>query len=143
MHIATLRSGEIVRATGLSLLLLLAMPSIAQERRFSADDLPRIVRIGDPQLSPDGKSVLSVVARANLKDNRWEGELTLIDVATKASRVLSRRMGVGSARWSPDGRSIAFLAQDAAGRAQVHVLSMDGGDARPLTSGKTPVTQFA
>jgi dipeptidyl aminopeptidase/acylaminoacyl peptidase len=143
MHIATLRSGEIVRVTGLSLLLLLAMPSIAQERRFSADELPRIVRIGDPQLSPDGKSVLSVVARANLKDNRWEGELTLIDVATKASRVLSRRMGVGSARWSPDGRSIAFLAQDAAGRAQVHVLSMDGGDARPLTSGKTPVTQFA
>jgi hypothetical protein len=66
MHIATLRSGEIVRATGLSLLLLLAMPSIAQERRFSADDLLRIVRIGDPQLSPDGKSVLSVVARANL-----------------------------------------------------------------------------
>lgn len=143
MLLITVNPGAVVRASGLSLLLLLATPVLAQERRFSPDDLPKIVRIGDPQLSPDGKAVLSVVARANLKDNRWEGELTLIDVATRASRVLSRRMGVGSARWSPNGRSIAFLAQDASGRAQVHVLSMDGGDARVLTSGKTPVTQFA
>ena len=128
---------------GLAFALLLATTSLAQSRRFSADDLPKLVRIGDPQLSPDGKAVLSVVSRANLKDNRWDGELTLIDVATKAQRVLSRRMGVGSARWSPDGRSIAFLANDAAGRAQVHVLSMDGGDARQLTNGKTAVTHLA
>ncbi len=121
--------------------LLIGQP--AQARPFSADDLPKLVRIGDPQLSPDGKSVLSIIGRANLKDNRWEGELTLIDVGTKAQRVLSRRAGVGSARWSPDGRSIAFLAADAAGRAQVHVLAMDGGDARPLTAGKTSVVQFA
>lgn len=137
------KSAGAVRAVGLAFALLLSTTSLAQERRFSADDLPKIVRIGDPQLSPDGKAVLSVLARANLKDNRWEGELTLIDVATKAQHVLSRRMGVGSARWAPDGRSIAFLAQDAGGRAQVHVLSMDGGDARQLTNGKTPVTQFA
>lgn len=137
------RPQTITRAAMVAMAMAFAIPSLAQERRFSPDDLPRIVRIGDPQLSPDGKSVLSVIARANLKDNRWEGELTLIDVATKASRVLSRRMGVGSARWSPDGRSIAFLAQDTNGRAQVHVLAMDGGDARQVTSSKTPVTQFA
>lgn len=123
--------------------VLLAVPGQAQ-RRFSADDLPRLVRIGDPQISPDGNAVLTVIARANMADNRWDGELTLIDVATKASRVLTRgRMGVASPRWSPDGRSIAFLAQDAAGRAQVHVLAMDGGDARQLTSSKTPVTHLA
>jgi dipeptidyl aminopeptidase/acylaminoacyl peptidase len=143
MQMISGRQGGAVRFVGMAFALLLATTSLAQERRLSADDLPKLVRIGDPQLSPDGKSVLSIIARANLKDNRWDGELTLIDVATKASRVLSRRMGVGSARWSPDGRSIAFLAQDAAGRAQVHVLSMDGGDARQLTSGKTPVTHLA
>lgn len=137
------RPHTITRGAMVAMALAFAIPSLAQERRFSPDDLPRIVRIGDPQLSPDGKSVLSVIARANLKDNRWEGALTLIDVATKASRVLSKRTGVGSARWSPDGRSIAFLAQDAGGKAQVHVLAMDGGDARQVTSSKTPVTQFA
>lgn len=121
--------------------LVVAVPGLA--RPFTADDLPKLVRIGDPQLAPDGKSLLTIIGRANLKDNRWEGEVTLIDVATRASRVLSRRAGVGSARWSPDGRSVAFLAQDAAGRAQVHVLAMDGGDAKVLTSSKTPVVQFA
>ncbi len=134
----------ITRGAMVAMALAMAIPSLAQERRFSADDLPRLVRIGDPQLSPDGKAVLSVIARANLKDNRWEGELTLIDVATKASRVLTQgRQGVSSARWSPDGRSIAFLAQDAGGKAQVHILSMDGGDARVLTAAKTGVTHLA
>jgi dipeptidyl aminopeptidase/acylaminoacyl peptidase len=129
-------------ATGAALVALaLAVPAAA--RPVSAEDLPKIVRIGDPQPSPDGKMVLSVISRANLKDNRWDGELTLIDVATKAARVISSRAGVGSARWSPDGRSIAFLAQDANGRAQLHLLDMAGGDARALTSGKTPVVQFA
>ena len=130
-------------ALGVAAAAMMAFSVPAGARPFSADDLPKLVRIGDPQLSPDGKSVLTVIGRANLKDNRWEGELTLIDVATKASRVLSRRVGVGSARWSPDGLSVAFLAADPGGRAQVHVLAMDGGDARAITSSKTNVVMFA
>lgn len=142
MHSILFRRSASHRALWLGLLLAVAAPALA--RGLSPDDLPKIVRIGDPQLSPDGKSVLSVIARANLKDNRWDADLTLIDVATKVSRVLTRgRQGVGSARWSPDGRSIAFLANDAAGRAQVHILAMDGGDAKPLTSSRTPVTHLA
>ena len=35
-------------AVGLAFALLLSTTSLAQERRFSADDLPKIVRIGDP-----------------------------------------------------------------------------------------------
>lgn len=147
MQIATLRSGAVIRASWLCLLLLASSAATqggAQARRFSPDDLPRIVRLGDPQLSPDGTAVLSVIARANLADNRWDGSLTLIDVASKASRVLTQgRQGVASPRWSADGRRIAFLAQDEGGKAQIFVLAMDGGDARAVTSSKTPVTQFA
>ena len=142
MNMLTEKRRTITRGAMVAMALAMAIPSLAQERRFSADDLPRLVRIGDPQLSPDGKAVLSVIARANLKDNRWEGELTLIDVATKASRVLTQgRQGVSSARWSPDGRSIAFLAQDAGGKAQVHILSMDGGDARVVAQGRVQPVQ--
>jgi hypothetical protein len=43
--------------------LLIGQPALAQARRFSADDLPRIVRLSDPQLSPDGKSVAVVIGR--------------------------------------------------------------------------------
>ncbi len=145
MHSITARSAALrhVLAPVLAALLI-GTPAYAQARRFSADDLPKIVRLADPQLSPDGRTVATVIARANLKDNRWDGELTLIDVATRAQRVMTRgRMGVSSLRWSPDGRTLAFLAQDAGGRAQVHLMAVDGGDARQLTNSKTPVTHVS
>ncbi|WP_353218323.1 S9 family peptidase [Sandarakinorhabdus sp.] len=124
----------------------LAFPAaaLAQERRLSPDDMQRVVRMADPQLSPDGKSVAVVISRANMIDNRWDGQLTLIDVATGAQRVLSRdRRGLSSLRWSPDGQTLAFLANDAGGRAQVHLMAMAGGDARQLTSSKTSVTHVS
>ncbi|WP_439547102.1 S9 family peptidase [Sandarakinorhabdus sp.] len=128
----------------LVMLLWLSGPALAQDRRFSADDLPRIVRLADPQLSPDGKAVAVVVARANLIDNRWDGLLVLVDVASGGSRVLSRdRRGISSVRWSPDGRALAFLALDDAGRAQVHVMAMAGGDAQRLTAHPTSITHLA
>ncbi len=121
-----------------------AGPAVAQAKRFAADDLPGIVRLADPQLAPDGKAVAVVMSRANLKDNRWDAELTLIDVASKAQRALTQgRQGLVNPRWSPDGRSLAFIANDAGGVGQLWVLSLGGGDARLLTRGKTPVTQLA
>lgn len=125
-------------------LLALATPGAAQVRRFSADDLPKIVRIADPQISPDGKTIAIVVSRANLKDDRWDGELDLVDVATKQLRVLTHgRLGVASPRWSPSGDRIAFLAQDANKKAQIFILPMTGGDASQLTSVKTSVSLLA
>jgi dipeptidyl aminopeptidase/acylaminoacyl peptidase len=124
-------------------LLLIGQVAAAQDRRFSADDLPRIVRLADPQLAPDGKAVAVVVARANLIDNRWDSALLLIDVASRTPRVVTRdRRGVSTPRWSPDGRSLAFLALDATGTAQVHLLAMDGGDARQITASPTNVTHL-
>ncbi|HEV2533385.1 S9 family peptidase [Phenylobacterium sp.] len=125
-------------------LAMLASPGTAQARRFSADDLPRIVRITDPQISPDGRSVAMVVARANMTDDRWDSELELVDIATKQVQVLTHgRLGVGSPRWSPTGDKIAFLAQDAAKKAQVFILPMTGGDARQLTHSKTAISLLA
>lgn len=125
-------------------MLALAGPAAAQDGRFSADDLPRIVRLGDPQLSPDGKAVAVVMARANLAENRWDSALVLIDVASRVQQLLTRdRRGISSPRWSPDGRNLAFLAQDASGRTQLHILPMAGGDARRITASPTNIIHFA
>ena len=35
------------------------------QRRMQLDDLGRIVRVSDPQIAPDGKSIVIVVSRAN------------------------------------------------------------------------------
>src|SRR5207237_4649439 len=45
------------------------------------------------------------------------------------------------ARWSPDGRTIAFLSdRGESGKTQIYLIRMDGGEAIPLTSEKEAVS---
>jgi dipeptidyl aminopeptidase/acylaminoacyl peptidase len=125
-------------------LALAASSPAAPAAVFTADDLTKIVRISDPQISPDGKTVAIVVSRANLKDDRWDAEIDLVDVASKEVRVMTHaRLGVSSPRWSPDGSQIAFLAQDGEKTPQIFLIGADGGDARQLTHAKGDVTLIA
>jgi hypothetical protein len=49
---------------------ILAVVGLAQQpRRMQLDDLGRIVRVSDPQIAPDGKSIVIVVAHANNNDS--------------------------------------------------------------------------
>lgn len=114
------------------------------QKLFTAEDLPRLVRVSDPQIAPDGKSIAFVVARANLKEDRWESEIDLLDVASKKVIALTHdRQGVGSPRWSPTGDRLAFTAQDKDKKGQIFVLPMSGGDAAQLTHVKTSISSFA
>lgn len=119
-------------------------PVCAQPRRFSADDLTRIVRITDPQISPDGKTIAVVVSRANLKEDRWDAELDLIDTATAQIHTMTHdRVGVATPRWSESSDRIAYLAEDAAKKRQIFVLPIDGGDSVQLTRSKSGVSLLA
>src|SRR5215203_4987534 len=69
----------------------------AQAARMNLEAFGRIVRLADPQLSPDGKSIAVVVSRANFDENRYDAELTLVDVATGARRALAKELrGISS-----------------------------------------------
>lgn len=115
-----------------------------QSRHFTPDDLPKIVRVSDPQISPDGKTIAFVVGRANLKDDRWDSEIEFVDVASKRVRVMTHdRMGVGMPRWSPSGDRLAFLAQDGNKKGQIFVLPVDGGDAAQMTHAKAGAGSLA
>ena len=84
--------------------LALAFPAFAQTRRLSADDMPKVVRISDPQISPDGKTIAMTVGRANLKEDRYDTEIDFVDIAPKSLRVMTHeRHGISSVRWSADG----------------------------------------
>ncbi|MFN0123629.1 MAG: S9 family peptidase [Blastocatellia bacterium] len=119
----------------------------AQARRFDQDAAARIVRLSDPNIAPDGKSIVVVVARANDEDNRWENELLLVDVATGVQRALtSGRHEVTQPRWSPAGDRLAFIASAPTGREskpQIFVLTMNGGEARRVTSAPNGVQHYA
>ncbi len=112
---------------------------------FQLTDLRRLVQVGSPEISPDGKQIAIVVSRPDWKNDRSHRELDLVDVATGARRPLTyRRNGVSSPKWSPSGDRLAFLARDTATKeSQVWVLHMNGGDAIRLTDSKTGVSAYS
>src|SRR2546421_12516617 len=106
----------------------------AQQRAMTVEDYLALPSVGDPQLSPDGKWVAYTVTRSSLKENRGTTRVWLADVGSGTSRQLTA--GPASdrqPRWSPDGRTLAFVSPRANG-AQLWVLPVAGGEARRLTS---------
>src|SRR5213592_3003518 len=106
----------------------------AQKRAITIDDYLALKSVGNPQLSPDGKWVAYTVTEQSLKDNRGITRIWLADVASGAMRQLTA--GPGSdrqPRWSPDGRTLAFVSTRENG-AQLWVLPIAGGEARRVTS---------
>src|SRR5438477_7933991 len=101
----------------------------AQKRAITIDDYLALKSVGNPQLSPDGKWVAYTVTEQSLKDNRGITRIWLADVATGSTRQLTA--GPGSdrqPRWSPDGRTLAFLSTPQDG-PQLRVLPIVGGGA--------------
>jgi dipeptidyl aminopeptidase/acylaminoacyl peptidase len=127
--------------------LAVASSAPAQTRKIQLDDAQKIVRLSDPQISPDGKSIALLVARVNWKDDKTDQSLVLIDAASGAQRPLTDvREGVGSPRWSPTGDRIAFIAVAGQGKdaqEQIFVLPMNGGEAKQITKTTEGVEQFA
>src|SRR2546430_9981485 len=106
----------------------------AQKRAITFDDYIALKAVSDPQLSPDGKWVAYTVSTPSLQDNRNVSRVWVAEVATGKSRQLTG--GPGSdrqPRWSPDGKTLAFISTREGG-AQVWLLPVAGGDARKVSS---------
>ncbi|MBM4068116.1 MAG: S9 family peptidase [Planctomycetes bacterium] len=136
---------------GIMVSLLVASQVAGQDRKtrrpISLDDLARIVRVSDPQRSPDERTIVVVVSRPNYDKNRHDAELMLVNVSSRKQRVLTRdRQGVMQPRWSPSGDRLAFLAahgEDKKARPQIFVMPMKGGDAQRITDAPEGVAHFA
>ena len=97
-------------------------------RKFTIDDFRRLVNVGGVELSPDGRTAVVTVSRPNYERDKNESELWAVDVASGAARQLTfERRSVAEARFSPDGKTLAFLAPDSASHMQLWLLPMTGG----------------
>src|ERR1700689_813692 len=119
----------------------------AQARKIELSDFQKIVAVTDPEISPDGKSIVIVVSRVNWDEDRNDSQLVLVDIATGAQRPLTNiRKGLSLPQWSPSGDRLAFLAEvgeEKKAAAQIFVLPMNGGEAQQITSAPLGVEQFA
>lgn len=82
----------------------------------------------DPQISPDGKSIVYVRRSMDIEKDRIVSALWLVDVASGKQQPLLDKDSQGAApRWSLDGQHIAFLSSRAGGKPdlKVHSLSAD------------------
>src|SRR5207247_2277865 len=85
-------------------------------------------------VTPDGRWVAYAVATPSLADNRNVSRIWLAEVATGANHQLTQGPGSDrSPRWSPDGKTLAFLSTRQNG-PQVWVLDLTGGEARRVSN---------
>jgi dipeptidyl aminopeptidase/acylaminoacyl peptidase len=122
--------------------------SLLAQKKFELADYAKFVNISDPQLSPDGKSVVIIVSRPDYTLNRYNAELVVIDVASGKKRLLTaaERFTVSSPRWSPNGEQLAFISKTGSGKEannQIFMLSMAGGEAKQITKAPKGVQHFA
>ncbi|WP_034737279.1 alpha/beta hydrolase family protein [Hyphomonas chukchiensis] len=104
----------------------------APSRRFTADRVFDMEYATDPQVSPDGKSIVYVRHSMDRMTDKDTGQIWMIDLATGSNRPLvNGGTGASSPRWSPDGtRLIYATATD--GKPEVRLLYLDSGRSFPL-----------
>lgn len=118
---------------------------MAQEkRRIAAEDLYRIQLLNDPQISPDGHQVILSVKRVDRKTNKQYSNLWLFDAEGGGYRQFTYGdQNDRQARWSPDGKLIAFLSdRESNEQSQLYLIPAQGGESRPLTGLKGDFGEF-
>ena len=96
------------------------------------EDMIQMHRVGEAQVSPDGKWVAYTVSTPDMDANRGVSNIWVVPTNGGAAMQLTQSGHDSSPVWSPDGKTIAFLSSRS-GDSQVYLLSMDGGEAKPLT----------
>lgn len=116
-----------------------------KKKHISAEDLYRFQQINDARISPDGRYVILAVQRIERKTEKKYSNLWLVPTSGGAPRQFTYGDQVDSSpRWSPDGRSLAFLSnRKDAKESQLYILPFGGGEARPLTDIKGQIGDFS
>lgn len=101
---------------------------------LTVEDLVVLKRLGDPQVSPNGRFVLFVQRDTDMDANKGHTSLWLLELSGQAQpqRLLDPTSSDSSPRWAPDGRAFYFLSTRS-GSSQVWRLQLDAGKAQRVS----------
>ena len=118
------------------LAVCLTVPALAAPRPMTPEDLWKVKRIGNPSASPDGKWCAVDVSTWDIEKDDFTAQVWLLSTDGKTQKQLTNTTSKNTGpRWSPDGKSIAFVSQRAGDDGpQVYIISPDGGEARRLSN---------
>jgi dipeptidyl aminopeptidase/acylaminoacyl peptidase len=106
------------------------------------DDLQRMKRVSDPQISPSGKWVMFSAAEVDRDKNSMSHHLWVVPLggasnvtpAARERQITSTTNGEFGGRFSPDGKMLLFIANDGdTGRSQIFVAPWDDAAGKPGT----------
>ncbi len=98
--------------------------------------------VSDPRFAPDGHRLAFVQTRVDAVRDDYTTSIWLVDGAQPPRPLTAASADALAPRWSPDGRRLAFVSKRS-GRAQIHVLEADGGEAWQLTDDALGVGAYA
>ena len=127
-----MHSALVTRTLTWTLLVAAAAPSLgAQAKRpLTFEDFAAVKAVADPQLSPDGARLLYALRTTDVEGNRRRTTTYVLPVAGGVARAFpDDTTGATEARWSPDGRRVAYVAG-----GQLWVADANGANRRKLTA---------
>jgi acylaminoacyl-peptidase len=100
---------------------------------FTYNDMISLNRLGDPQVSPDGRRVVYSVTATDVEANSRSGALFIMDLedAGEGRRLAINEGGANTARWGSDGK--LYFLSGRSGSSQIWRAEADGTGAVQVT----------